>query len=140
MLIISHRGNVIGKDEKLENNPKHINSLLKINIQVEIDVWVKDGILGLGHDNLDHVIDYNFIQQDGLWCHAKNLDALYFMLNNNVKNFFWHQEDDFTLTSSGYIWTYPNKLITNKSIIVDLNKDWKTKKYNSYGICVDFLD
>ena len=24
-------------------------------------------------------------------------------------NYFWHQTDDFTLTSHGYIWTYPGK-------------------------------
>ena len=31
---------------------------------------------------------------------------------------FWHQEDDVTLTSKGYLWTYPNKQLTPKSIAV----------------------
>ncbi|MEY4342356.1 MAG: Synechococcus phage, partial [Pseudomonadota bacterium] len=62
-----------------------------------------------------------------------------YMLKNNIQNSFWHQEDDFTITSSGYIWTYPNKSITSQSIIVDLNKNWKTKNYNCFGVCVDFV-
>lgn len=139
MLIISHRGNVNGQDKALENNPQHIKNLLIANIQVEIDVWLKNNTILLGHDKPQYIVNKEFLMQDGLWCHAKNLDMLFFFLNNKVKNFFWHQEDDFTLTSSGYIWTYPNKNLTSSSIIVDLNKDWKFKNYDCYGACVDFL-
>jgi len=139
MIIISHRGNVNGPDKFLENNPPHINSLLLSNIQVEIDVWLDDDILLLGHDKPEYIINHEFLQRDGLWCHAKNLDALDYMLKTNIKNCFWHQNDDFVLTSSGYIWTYPNKMITKRSIIVDTETDWKYKNYNCYGVCVDFF-
>jgi hypothetical protein len=139
MNIISHRGNVNGINKFLENNPTHIKDLLKSNIQVEIDVWLKDGVILLGHDEPQYTVNYEFLKQNYLWCHAKNIDALYYMLEQNIKNCFWHQEDDFTLTSSGFIWTYPDKLITNKSIIVDLSENWKFKNYNCLGVCVDFL-
>lgn len=139
MLIISHRGNVSGTDEELENNPEHIKTLLQDKIEVEIDVWFVDKLLFLGHDNPQYIINEEFLQQDGLWCHAKNLDALHYMLKHNIKNCFWHQEDDFGLTSSGYIWTFPNKQVTNKSIIVDFSQNWKDKNYNCYGVCVDYL-
>ena len=139
MLIISHRGNINGVDKSLENNPAHINHLLKTNIQVEIDVWFKDNNILLGHDEPQYVVDFEFLKQDGLWCHAKNLDALYHMLERNVKNCFWHQEDDYTLTSSGYVWTYPNKLVSPKSIIVDLSQDWNSKGYSCFGACVDYV-
>jgi hypothetical protein len=49
------------------------------------------------------------------------------------------QEDDFALTSSGYIWTYPNKNLTSSSIIVDLDKNWRSKNYDCFAVCVDFL-
>ena len=62
------------------------------------------------------------------------------MIQNNIKNYFWHQEDYFTLTSSKYIWTYPTNLVTDKSIIVDLSKNWKNKNYDCFGVCVDFLN
>ncbi|MEY4371014.1 MAG: Paramecium bursaria Chlorella virus [Pseudomonadota bacterium] len=139
MIIISHRGNTNGRNKSLENNPIHIDKLLKSNIQVEIDVWFKNGLLLLGHDKPEYIIKGTFLKNKGLWCHAKNLSALEYMLKNNIQNSFWHQEDDFTITSSGYIWTYPNKSITSQSIIVDLNKNWKTKNYNCFGVCVDFV-
>lgn len=139
MLVISHRGNTNGRDEWLENNPMHIQSLLLSNIQVEIDVWFKNGVILLGHDKPQYIVDFKFINQKGLWCHAKNLDALFLMLKNKVENFFWHEEDDFTLTSSGYIWTYPNKNLTSSSIIVDLDKNWRSKNYDCFAACVDFL-
>lgn len=139
MIVISHRGNINGPDKILENNPFHINDLLYSNIQVEIDLWLKDNILMLGHDNPQYIINKEFLLQNGLWCHAKNLDALFYLSQNKIKNFFWHQEDDFALTSSGFIWTYPNKNLTSISIIVDLDKNWKSKNYNCFGVCVDFL-
>lgn len=49
------------------------------------------------------------------------------MLEQNIKNCFWHQEDDYALTSSGYIWTYPDKLLTDKSIIVDTTERWRER-------------
>jgi hypothetical protein len=139
MLIISHRGNTSGPNEILENNPNHIKGLLQSNIEVEIDVWFIDNVLFLGHDKPQYVVNENFLKSKGLWCHAKNLDALDYMLKNNIKNYFWHQEDNFTLTSSGYIWTFHNKPVTNKSIIVDFKQNWKDENYNSYGVCVDYL-
>ena len=54
-------------------------------------------------------------------------------------NYFWHQEDDFTLTNNGFIWTYPNKPFTNKSIIVLTKKEKLNKYKKAYGVCSDFL-
>ena len=139
MNIISHRGNINGQNKDLENNPQHIQNLLNSKIQVEIDVWFKNGILFLGHDVPQYLINRDFLKQSRLWCHAKNLDALFYLLQNKIENFFWHEEDDFTLTSSGYIWTYPNKNLTSSSIIVDLDKNWRSKNYDCFGVCVDFL-
>ena len=53
--------------------------------------------------------------------------------NNAIKakfNFFWHQQDDFTLTNRGYIWTYPGKCITPMSIMV--MPEWKINNLNLY--------
>lgn len=139
MKTISHRGNISGPNQMLENNPIHIEKLLKANVDVEVDVWVVDSVLFLGHDNPVYVVNDKFINLDGLWCHAKNLDALHYMMKYNIKNYFWHQEDDFTLTSSGFIWTYPDKKTCEQSIIVDITPDWKNKGYDCFGVCVDYL-
>lgn len=139
MILISHRGNINGVDKNTENNPIHIAELLNKNIHVEIDVWYICGELILGHDSPQYKIEKRFLHHQNLWCHAKNLDALHYMLNNKIENCFWHENDYCTLTSSGYIWTFPDKRVTDKSIIVDFSNNWKDKNYCCYGVCVDFL-
>jgi hypothetical protein len=137
MILISHRGNVNGTNPELENSPSHI-SLVSNKWNVEIDVWVNKNGIFLGHDSPQYEVDLNFLQIKNLWCHAKNLEAFELMLKNKI-NCFWHQTDDFTLTSSGFIWTFPNKNVTSKSIIVDIKKNWIEKNYNCYGVCTDYI-
>ena len=48
-----------------------------------------------------------------IWFHAKNIEAFYELLKLNIVC-FWHQNDDVTLTSNGYIWTYPGKQLNIK--------------------------
>ena len=93
----------------------------------------------LGHDNPDFEVPFEFLKQSGLWIHAKNLEALYVLGADNSLNFFWHQQDDFTLTSKGYIWTFPGKSVCNKSVIVDKDRDWKYKGYKCHGVCTDWV-
>ena len=137
MILISHRGNINGSSI-FENIPSHIQKCLDNGIECEIDVWKIQDVFYLGHDNPEHEIDFSFLTQKGLWCHAKNLEALSDMLKQNI-NCFWHQDDDFTLTSSGFIWTYPNKNVLNNSIIVDNDPKWKEKNYECYGVCSDYI-
>ena len=138
MIVISHRGNLTGSDVSIENNPAHINNLLKSNIPVEVDVWFINEMFYLGHDKPEYVIDLDFLKHNLLWCHAKNLNALEKLLNEKIVC-FWHQNDDFTLTSNNYIWTFPDKTIKKSSIIVDITPAWRTKNYDCYGVCVDYL-
>lgn len=137
MLVISHRGNTKGPNPDYENNPAHIKSITSY-YDCEIDVWRVDGNLFLGHDKPQYPVDISFFNYNGLWCHAKNLDALYYLKNLNITTFF-HNIDDYTLTSNGYIWTYPGKPVTRNSIIVDTSKDWFQKNYDCYGVCVDYI-
>ena len=62
------------------------------------------------------------------------------MLKNNIRC-FWHEGDDFTLTSNNVIWTYPNKEVTDRSIIVckTLDETIEYSKMNIYGICSDYV-
>lgn len=137
MLFISHRGNINGPDKNLENNPDHIIDLLTDSISVEIDIWKIDDSFHIGHDHPTVRVDLDFLRHPKLWIHAKNLDALHSMLNEDMRC-FWHQNDDFTITSDGYIWTFPDRNVTTRSIIVDLNDNWREKNYNAYGVCSDF--
>ena len=137
---ISHRGNIYGVNKDTENNPHHIQKLLNHTLQVEIDVWYIRNNWFLGHDYPQYQVDLTFLLSKGLWCHAKNLNSLYYMLKHGVEHCFWHQEDDYTLTSSGFIWTFPNKAINDNCIIVDLNPKWKLKNYKCWAVCTDFIE
>lgn len=139
MIFISHRGNLNGVAKNEENNPEKINYCLSLNYHVEIDVWRINNDFFLGHDEPQFFVDLQFLSKPGLWCHAKNLDALNSMLNHKNINCFWHQTDDFTLTSHGYIWTFLNKPLTKMSIAVMPEKaDYKIECLkNIYGICTD---
>lgn len=145
MRLIAHRGNINGPEPELENTPLHIMNALEKGYDVEIDVWYINDKWYLGHDKPTYMVE-RFLEHPNLWCHAKNLQALESMLDYNL-HCFWHQKDDYTLTSNGYIWTYPNKPICAKSVIVV--KDRQETQYwagvdslrdsNVYGVCSDYV-
>ncbi len=141
MYLIAHRGNLNGPNPKEENKPEYILAALDKGYHVEVDVWLTsfDGLY-LGHDCPLHAIEVGFLQNDKLWCHAKNLAALSLMMEKNIQC-FWHESDDYTLTSSGFIWTYPGKNITNKSIIVcdDLVDTRRLYDSSVSGVCSDYV-
>ena len=139
MLLIAHRGNTSGPTAD-ENNAYYVDYALKKGYDAEVDVWRMGNELFLGHDYPQYKISDAFLydNSDHLWCHAKNLDALLYMLTFTKCNCFWHQEDDFTLTRSGHIWTYPSKPITDMSIIIVEGKQ-KFGLLNCYGVCSDYV-
>jgi len=139
MIFISHRGNINGKNESLENSPEYITQALKKGYEVEIDVWYINEMFYLGHDEPTYEIEESFLENTNFWCHAKNLESLQKMLSNSKIHCFWHQDDDYTLTSRGIIWTYPGKTLTLNSICV--LPEWvEQKEINCLGICSDYIE
>ena len=136
MILIAHRGNVSGSSE-YENHPDYIEEALKLGYDCEVDVWRKDDEYWLGHDEPVYDISKSFLQNNKLWCHAKNLEALDMMLKDDI-HCFWHQNDDYTITSRGFIWAYPGMELTQNCICVlpELNKEIDFS--NCYGICTDY--
>jgi len=137
MFYISHRGNINGPNKKEENKPEYINAAIQNGFDVEIDVRFKNSQFYLGHDFAEYKVDESFLLNKKIWCHAKDVDALHNLKKINA-HFFWHQQDDVTLTSKGYFWTYPGKLLTKNSICV-LPEVGKDKKIDCAGICSDFI-
>ena len=127
MILISHRGNLNGVIVERENSIDYVEEALSQGFDVEIDVWDIFGSYFLGHDEPKYLVKKDFLKIDGLWCHAKNIQGLYSMLEDNI-HCFWHQEDDVTLTSRGFFWTYPGKQLTSKSICVKPEKNFKIPK------------
>lgn len=138
MILISHRGNLSGTDLKKENTPEQICKVLSLGYHCEIDLWKVGDFFYLGHDEPQYKIDFKFLKNNkNLWIHAKNLEALN-SLPNDLR-YFWHQTDDYTLTSDNIIWTFPDKQVCENSVIVDKNKNWRSKNYKCLGICTDWI-
>ena len=142
MKFIAHRGNLRGKNAGKENQPDYIDKAIEGGFDVEIDVWRLDEKWYLGHDEPTYEIELGWLfdRSDDLWCHGKNLEALYDMIHYPKLNCFWHQEDDYTLTSHGFIWTYPNKQIipyNYKQIMLLFEWEDIDIKIPHGGICSD---
>jgi glycerophosphoryl diester phosphodiesterase len=137
--VIAHRANLEGPSPD-ENSPSLIDKSLSMGFDVEVDVWVKDNMLFLGHDQPEYQIDFNFLTQrkDNLWVHCKNVEALEKLLQVQGINVFWHQHDDYTLTRSNHIWTYPGRDITKSSVSVMPNDTQKEILLDPFAICTDY--
>lgn len=134
MLIISHRGNLHGRDKGKENHPDYILQAIEYGFDVEVDVWLKNNNLFLGHDKPQYKINLKFLKNKKLWCHAKNFEAFSLLFKEKI-HVFWHEKDKFTLTSKNIIWCYPNNYMPG-GITVCL----KYKQVPSFikGVCTDY--
>lgn len=149
MKLISHRGLLDGPDPLLENHPDQIRKVLDQQLDVEVDVWLTDKGWFLGHDAPQYSVGHGFLNLPGLWIHAKNFDAAHRLLQlskfGNNFNFFWHESDERTLTSSGHWWTYPNKALNTTSVAVmpevhvNLTEFRSILTWNCYGVCTDWI-
>lgn len=148
MILISHRGNILGPNPTHENNPSYLDKAISIGFDVEIDVWVIGDKIMLGHDFPQYKIDLEWLKfrVDNLWMHCKNIEALIYFSkdytifgsNSMSFNFFWHETDKVTLTSKGAIWAYPGNQPISGSVAVmpELNNDDLS---DCLGICSDYV-
>lgn len=145
MIIISHRGNILGKNLNRENTPDYIDEAIKLKLTVEVDIRYINNNFYLGHDNAKVKISYKWLfnRRNKLLIHCKNLQSLYLL----KKNFhtFYHSNDDFVLTSKNLIWQHNLRFqITSRSIIPIFSKVKLINYLNSskilypYGICTDW--
>lgn len=144
MILISHRGNTNGIIISMENTINYILKAFEKGFDVEVDVWYNKRLdhLALGHDAPKEIIKKDFLEDERLWCHAKNVEALQLFIDmGTVKNYFWHQRDAYTLTSSGYIWSFPGEDFSKDTIVV-LKNDTMIVNYPSSfaGICSNYIE
>lgn len=139
MLFISHRGNLDGAQPDKENRPAYIQQALDAGFDVEVDVWFIDGELYLGHDAGVYAIPKHFLNDHRIWFHCKNPSALNYFKHRDKIKYFWHQTDDYTLTSNRKIWSYPGKLLMPDSIAVVPEVSYKGILWDCHAICTDFV-
>lgn len=143
MILISHRGNIDGKEPENENKPSFVAAAIAKGYDVEVDFWFKDGRFLLGHDKPQYEIPLGFMENfyRRLWIHCKNTDALSKMLEIDrigaYLNYFWHDTDTVTVTSQGYMWTYPGSYIEGGiAVLPEIKND---KLEGRLGICSDYI-
>jgi hypothetical protein len=140
--LIAHRGNRDGIEAE-ENSPEFLQQAIDLGYDIEVDIRYINEEWWLGHDGPQYKIDspFNLFDNSKVWWHCKNFAALEKMQGTDL-NYFWHQEDDHTLTSKGFIWTYPGKEIGINNIIVMpetvMNLD-EIKKLKCFAICSDLV-
>jgi hypothetical protein len=140
MKLIAHRGNLKGPNSCPENHPDTIQNALQNGFDCEIDVWRVDGSFLLGHDKPEYEVGFAFFDNPALWVHCKNYEALIELNIPELKsNVFFHDKDDYTLTSKGIIWAYPGKLVGKNCVTV---AGWKPNliQHDIYGICSDYVN
>lgn len=138
MKLISHRGNIDGKT-LLENQPSYIDDAIELGYDVEIDIWYIGDRLYLGHDLAQYQIDIHWLEnrKSKLWIHCKNHPALELMCETDL-HYFWHDEDDVTITSKGIIWAHPKIRPLEKSIaVLPENHNWSVG--DCLGVCSDYI-
>lgn len=153
LVVIAHRANIEGADPKMENTPGAIDYAISRGLQVEVDIRYIDKKWWLGHDGADYKVSFDWMMERNhyIWWHVKNLDGLieFNSLDQTLSKirdgypcpklfYFWHQNDDYMLTSGGHIWTFPNKPIKGKNSILCLNKKGAEVPKGIYGICTDY--
>ncbi len=154
MFFIAHRGNINGPEPEKENTWRHIDKAISRGYHVEVDVWcMPDGKLMLGHDKPHESCKVTDLAIPSIWCHAKNAQAFQFLLDAGAHCFF-HDKDDYTLTSKKYIWTYPGskalpssiyvmpemKIPRKDKVVEDWVEDVASLIASSTGICSDWID
>lgn len=148
--LICHRANLMGPSDAENKLCSIMNCLLNYNYDVEIDIHFIDGVIHVGHDLPAKFImtTQDFLNtfssyKERLWLHCKNIESIILFSELDVKfNFFGHTDDEFVLTSYGYIFTRPN-VIHKKSIVVMPELIINDNKinidhFNSEGILTDY--
>jgi len=141
MLFISHRGNTFGPEPKRENTLEHIQHAFDFGFDVEIDVWYVDGVLRLGHDVPGETLPMEYIHNQKLWFHCKNVRALLFLQHQEKVKYFWHEKDQYTITSNKKIWTYPGKQLVPSAVAVlpEVKLQGSVfELFSCHAICTDF--
>ena len=146
MRYIAHRGLIDGPNVNIENHPDTLSYAWKLGYLCEVDVWMVDNKIYCGHDKPQYEVTQQFIVDNSSrsWYHCKNFEALKFFSEQMLVmfNFFWHENDKFTLTSLGYVWTFPNNPLGHESVCVLPELFMPLEEcvvLNCAGICSDYI-
>lgn len=145
MIIISHRGNIDGREPEFENSPDFIDEAIKKGYDVEIDLRILDDELYLGHDFPQYKIDIFWLyeRRNSLWIHTKDYESIIKIIDTNLR-FFFHEKESHTLISNtNLIWSHNLEEAGTKSVIPLLSKNdiknYFSEPFDVFGVCTDYV-
>lgn len=142
MLLISHRGNISGRNTERENTPQYIEEALNLGYWVEVDIWEDTrGKLRFGHDCYSgDLVSATFFANPMILFHCKNFGALR-QCKERYLHFFFHKDDFFTLSSKGWIISHSQNKPASRTIHMLPEKNGYSKESlkDCAGICSDFI-
>ena len=140
MILISHRGNLMGRIPNNENNPNYIDKAINAGFDVEVDMWWVDGRVYLGHDNPQYEVDNEWLvdRADKLCVHCKNVELLNW-IRSTILHWFWHENDTMVLTSKNYMWVHSGKqpIVGSIAVMPEIHNESISK---CIGVCSDYIN
>lgn len=132
MILISHRGNLSGKDFKRENSQPYIQEAIDAGYHVEIDILHNDGEFLHGHEwgGTKGKVDPKFLVKNhkNLLIHCKDRESILFCDKISAQlNYFYHERDDFVFSS--YMWMIAHSRVAD---LIAFNND----KFLDGSICM----
>ncbi|GIR20237.1 hypothetical protein CM15mP35_04980 [bacterium] len=75
------QGNLNGPNKNLENRLDTIEKAIQLGFDVEVDIWLIENQLYLGHNKPQYKVDKKILSshKEKLWIHCKNLESLVFL-------------------------------------------------------------
>jgi len=146
MKLISHRGNTNAIIPDSENKKEYIDNAIRLGYDVEVDIWMVDNMLFLGHDEPQYEVELNWLMErkTSLWIHTKNFQALNYLIDKGVRIFYHQQEEQTIINNCNVIWSHDLDNTSDKSIIPLLSLESLRNNHQQYkhvyGICSDFIE
>lgn len=141
MKLYAHRGNIEGRKPELENTINYVNKALKLGYGAELDVWYTPNAnkYFLGHDWPNHPIPKEFMEDDRIIVHAKNVSTFQQLLKFKTIHSFFQKDDEVVLTSWGKRLYHENiKGFDYGEDEIYVNLDGSLKHREAYGVITDF--
>lgn len=134
-IIISHLGNIDGRQPDNENKLAYIQKALKAGWHVCVDVVFHCGTFILPYDGGFNPAPPALLSKQRVWCRAHDPVTLDALCNVSAHSFLDTQ--GLALTSAQFVWTLPGHELTPRSIAVfpeTATEDWLTI-YEPAGLC-----
>ena len=137
-VFIAHRGNMHGPEPDYENTSDYLRDAYSRGFGVECDLQIYNDVLYYGHDEPQETVDYEFLTKPYVFCHAKTIETMQLLVTSGF-HCFWHESDQLTLTSRGFMWCHPGIYPDHKKAIwLDLmGYEMPALSENIFGVCGD---